>query len=70
MEDNLKPCPFCGSVADLVVFDGRYGPFIYAECEMCGASSKRFRVINADNPLEGRAARQEAYFWNQRKAGE
>ena len=58
--------PYSEEVKDLVVFDGRYGPFIYAECEMCGASSKRFRVSKKDDVWESRAARQAEHFWNQR----
>lgn len=65
--DELKNCPFCGGAAELVVFDGRYGPYIYAECELCGASSKRFRASKKDDVWESRAARQAAHFWNQRE---
>lgn len=67
--DKLKPCPFCGGDAALEVFDGRYGPLVYAACEICGASSKHFRIGSKEDPWEGKPARQAAHFWNQR-AGE
>lgn len=67
--DELKPCPFCGGGAVLEVFDGRYGPFLYTTCELCGASSKRFLVVNGDDIWEGKAARQAVYFWNKREGG-
>ena len=67
--DELKPCPFCGGNADLEVYDGRYGPFLYAACELCGASSKQFRVAKGEDPWEGKAARQAASFWNRREGG-
>ena len=46
MENNLKPCPFCGCNAvihtkrDVCVGHGVYVDKYYAECLECGAESK------------------------------
>ena len=42
---DLKPCPFCGcELSGYSAKYGRNGWFIFAQCEICGAESKKFGV--------------------------
>ena len=45
MEELLR-CPFCGDVASKISDSGRYGPFGYVECELCGARTKTRKIIS------------------------
>ena len=55
--DRLKPCPFCGSDAEMCGSDNLAGkPFWYVSCSECGAS-----VYGADNQDEA------AEHWNRRE---
>lgn len=65
---GLKPCPFCGDEASLVVQYGKYGYFAFCECFMCTARSKTFFVgrdlpSDWDNTI---AARRAVAAWNRR----
>ena len=56
----LKKCPFCGSEASFLFETGRYGPFGYVECDLCGARTKTKKVVK-NFPIED----NEEAFWNQ-----
>jgi transcription elongation factor Elf1 len=48
MEEKIKPCPFCGSIA-LIVTIGGYHPFIYTvECSNCFATIGTKHAIKQD----------------------
>lgn len=55
MNEELKPCPFCGSdqVSVSIGETGVGGDFYYVECEkcagMCGSSSKQEDAVKAWN---------------------
>ena len=46
-EQNLNPCPFCGSNdIDYGIFNGTMKGFDYVQCENCGAE---IHAIHRDN---------------------
>lgn len=61
IEDDIKPCPFCGS-KDIDCFDTDFGvadnPFVYiVQCENC----------NANIYAKSRALEDAIELWNKRK---
>lgn len=57
--EELKPCPFCGGIAQKVKSSGRWGWFVSCACAAVGPSSdSREDAIRAWNrrtePLQGR----------------
>lgn len=58
--DELKPCPFCGgNTANIYRKWGRNGWFIFAKCDVCGASSKTIGL--GKNFIE---PENESEFWD------
>ena len=68
--DKLKPCPFCGGMAELtVVGNPPYGAFIIVKCTICGGASKGyfFRGEVPNYPLEDSIGGEKAISaWNRR----
>lgn len=65
---GLKPCPFCGGEADILINCGRYSYFAVVQCSMCSSSGKAYSA-GADRDDEGRirsAAIRSAKAWNRR----
>ena len=60
---DMKPCPFCGDEASKTWENGRYGPFGYIECDLCGARSKTQKLIRKSE------YDTEEEFWNQEAFG-
>ena len=59
MQEELKPCPFCGGVAEIKTVTRHISNnLIVAKCTLCGASTKTFPEAKED---QCRAA------WNIRK---
>lgn len=57
--EELRPCPFCGQKTAMVwAKKGRYGWFVFARCEMCGAESKKFGVES-----DAKLPKDETEFW-------
>lgn len=42
MNEELKNCPFCGAIAELVSLERRYTKYVVVKCLGCGASTKLF----------------------------
>jgi Lar family restriction alleviation protein len=57
---KLKPCPFCGAKADVVI-GGSHGDVCCSDLDGCGAE---ISVYNAENPYE--AADIALERWNRR----
>jgi Lar family restriction alleviation protein len=73
MMEELKKCPFCGfDEANIYLETGRYGDFVYCQCELCGASSKSFAISAGDLSKryfwETTAADKAIAAWNRRCA--
>lgn len=74
MEDELKPCPFCGQTASITFSgkeytDGTWNGYIIAKCETCGAASKGgyYRGPEIEIPLEETVgAEKTTRAWNRR----
>lgn len=57
MNDNLKPCPFCGGKAELVDY-GLMGRMKVVQCLVCGARTRTFDPkVTRGNAIEA---------WNRR----
>lgn len=67
---KIKPCPFCGSGAELYYVYGRNGYFTKVECDVCGAQSKVFGFgKNEELPekwYEELPAMKAIAYWNRR----
>ena len=67
---ELKPCPFCGSEANLYYVEGKRYYFVLCECEVCGAKTKSFligREIDEKTWFETLPAHRAIEAWNRRK---
>lgn len=60
MNEELKPCPFCGGEADVVC----RGFYKVAKCITCGAEGRHFNGDTSDYPHN--APVEAAAAWNQR----
>ena len=58
---ELKPCPFCGGRADLVLVDGCESWRAHIECTECGAESPTVWWMD-DEDFKGTAVKK----WNRR----
>lgn len=59
MENELKPCPFCGGVAEYLDGIELFGE-VYIECKVCG-------VLMRHEITDDTIAKDEAYKkWNRR----
>lgn len=77
----LKPCPFCGAdSADINCKYGRNGCFVFVQCQICGAESKKFgtgRYVTYseyvddenywDNPYVENSCEKAISAWNLRR---
>ena len=80
--EHLKPCPFCGcDIAGISARYGRNGWFLFVQCEVCGAESKKFGIgRNANIPNDDNefwecekvqiAASKAAKAWNVRRCND
>lgn len=41
---ELKPCPFCGCEVSEIARYGRNGWFLFIQCDVCGAESKKIGI--------------------------
>ena len=46
MEDNLKPCPFCGSKAHIVTYQG-VEHIVYIKCDGCKVLMGHPRIVTS-----------------------
>ena len=59
---KLKPCPFCGSVDDIMIHGGYVSGNVWISCEKCGIETDVF-----DEDDYGEEYEQAAIdFWNHR----
>lgn len=68
---DLKPCPFCGSSAVLIVEPEALSRCVWIECSSCRTTSPRIEYTAAADMDEtcrrlGEAQRQAKEFWNTR----
>ena len=66
---ELKDCPFCGSKDVSLWYKGvRYGRIAYAECDMCGATSKAFSYYSMEDEFDENdpGAKKALMAWNRR----
>ncbi len=76
---RLEPCPFCGcEVSGISSRYGLNGLFLFVQCDVCGAESKKFgvgryaNVPDEDNEFWGcekvqQAVRKVQNAWNMRR---
>lgn len=57
----LKPCPFCGNKAKLIVNIQSFQPYAMVECESCSAKTER--VMQS---VDYCATDEAAKLWNRR----
>lgn len=68
---RLKACPFCGGTASLNSRGGKYGRFVFAACDMCGARAKTCscdicRNGNTECDWKGISCKYAINAWNRR----
>lgn len=64
MEKELKPCPFCGSTAEMTYFSDQlfgYAQYARVSCRVCGAKGPKF-----PKSIEYSAVDKAAEGWNRR----
>ena len=69
MQEELKPCPFCGSDEITAWYQGtKYGRIAYVECDICGAKTKAFKYLSEDKEYDDSdPGSKKAYAaWNRR----
>ncbi len=52
--EELKPCPFCGGMADIrvVAYHRDGGDIIVIKCATCGASTKTYSYDNKEKAIK------------------
>jgi sarcosine oxidase delta subunit len=74
MEIELKPCPFCGSKADLnvTIYTTAGNGMIHIECEQCPSEMREYFIVDTyirKNSIDGQLKVQNKLIdkWNNRK---
>ena len=61
MNEELKPCPFCGGEASLYVYEG-----VCVICPTCGARTITERDLLTSKNVAGNATKSVIKKWNRR----
>ena len=59
MNDDLKPCPFCGDEADY--FTENFGAVVWVQCMGCGARTSQYNKCEIVDGKDGKAWARTAW---------